>query len=406
MFALPLGQLGQDLWLFRLDEPGGTRGARTGAGRNHLRDAGSRRRCLLRRHGQRGDGGSCFALVQPPQPIQVVVVTGSSGLLGHHVVRELQSHPVVQEVRLFDIRPFENGLGHPISKKIKHVVASLCDAQAVREAVRGADAVIHCASMIPVTVVENALAFEQANVQGTRNVVDACLEESVPYLVYTGSVGVIQDGRRQAHDGPYAKTKAKAEKIVLEASGAFLKDGLHRLHTFVIRLPPLYGELDQNFIPSIIKWSRKMCNITLRLGATLSTIYAGNAASAHIRALDALCEDPTLSGRCIVAVDDTPTDSVAFMAPLLSGHGIRVIDTIVPYWLVLTFAVCTTSIARLFARMFPNTHTVMLPRPSDIRYIYSGSSFDKSEAEEMLAWRPKYSPEEAVRMSRSFYDAV
>ncbi|KAL1474702.1 hypothetical protein MTO96_037792 [Rhipicephalus appendiculatus] len=289
---------------------------------------------------------------------------------------------------------------------MRHVVASLCDAQAIREAVRGADAVIHCASMIPVTVVENAEAFEQVNVQGTRNVVDACVEESVPYLVYTGSVGVIQDRKRQAYPGPYAKTKAQAEKIVLDASGCFLKDGLHRLHTFVIRLLPLYGELDRVFIPRMIKWSRRTFNIMLRLGETFSTIYAGNAASAHIRALDALCEDRTLSGRCIVAVDDTPTDSFAFMAPLVAGHGIRVIDKVVPYTLALTFAVCSTGVVRLLARMFPSARAAMVPRPSDIRYIYSGTTFDKSEAEEVLAWRPKYSPDEAVKMSRSFYDAV
>ncbi|KAL1443454.1 hypothetical protein MTO96_045996, partial [Rhipicephalus appendiculatus] len=136
------------------------------------------------------------------------------------------------------------------------------------------------------------------------------------------------------------------------------------------------------------------------------TIYAGNAASVHIRALDALCEDPTLSGRCIVAVDDTPTDSFAFMAPLVAGHGIRVIDKVVPYSLALTFAVCSTGVVRLLARMFPSARTAMVPRPSDIRYIYSRTTFDKSEAEEVLAWRPKYSPDEAVKMSRSFYDAV
>ncbi|KAH7955703.1 hypothetical protein HPB52_002901 [Rhipicephalus sanguineus] len=237
--------------------------------------------------------------------------------------------------------------GHPISKTMRHVVANLCDAQAVREAVSGADAVIHCASMVPVTVVEDAEAFEKVNVQG-----------------------------------------------------------LHRLHTFVIRLLPLYGELDQVFIPKMITWSRRTWKIMLRPGKTFSAIYAGNAASIHIRALDALCEDATLSGRCIVAADDTPTDSAAFMAPLVAGHDIRVTDKAVPYPVALTFAACTTGVARLLAKVFPGIRAAILLRPSDIRYIYSGTVFDKSEAEDVLAWRPKYSPQEAVKMSRSFYDAV
>ncbi|XP_049271277.1 3 beta-hydroxysteroid dehydrogenase/Delta 5--_4-isomerase type 2-like [Rhipicephalus sanguineus] len=229
---------------------------------------------------------------------------------------------------------------------MKHVVASLCDAEAVREAVRGADAVIHCASMLPVTVVEDTEAV------GTRNVVDACVEESVPYLVYTGSICVIQGGEKQAYDGPYTRTKAQAEQIVLQA------------------------------------------------------IYAGNAASVHIRALDAMSEDPTLSGCCIVAADDTPTDSVAFVAPLVAGHGILHVKIALPYSLALTFAVCISSVARLLALLFPSVGLARLPRPSDVRYIYRGPTFDKCEAEKVLAWRPKYSPQEAVKLSRSFYDAL
>ncbi|KAL3197447.1 hypothetical protein MRX96_044890 [Rhipicephalus microplus] len=47
MFALPLDSLGRICGCFGWMTRGGTRGARTGAGRNHLCDAGSRRRPLL-----------------------------------------------------------------------------------------------------------------------------------------------------------------------------------------------------------------------------------------------------------------------------------------------------------------------------------------------------------------------
>ncbi|KAL1483857.1 hypothetical protein MTO96_032913 [Rhipicephalus appendiculatus] len=109
----------------------------------------------------------------------------------------------------------------------------------------------------------------------------------------------------------------------------------------------------------------------------------GNAASVHIRALDALCDDPALSGRCIVAADDTPTDSDAFVAPLVAGQGIFLIKTTLPYPLALAFAVCISTAARLLALLFPSIGAARLPRPSDIRYIYSGTTFDKSEAEKV-----------------------
>lgn len=43
--------------------------------------------------------------------IEVVLVTGSSGFLGQHVVKLLQEHDkTVKEIRLFDIKPYENNL--------------------------------------------------------------------------------------------------------------------------------------------------------------------------------------------------------------------------------------------------------------------------------------------------------
>ncbi|XP_077511068.1 NADPH-dependent 3-keto-steroid reductase Hsd3b4-like [Amblyomma americanum] len=345
------------------------------------------------------------------RPVRIVVVTGSSGMLGHHVVRELQDHQGVQEVRLFDVKPFENRLGHPMHKRTTEVVASVCDTEAVRGAVRGADAVIHCAGLLPTTFSGDEATFERINVKGTQNVVDACLEENVAYLVYTSTVAVIT--REEAsgndkpwYDGPYPETKARAEKIICDANKRHFKDGSHHLRTLVVRLPPVYGELDYVVVPLQIKWAKRMCNTVFKLGPGFQVIYAGNAASVHVRALDALSEDRSVSGRCLVACDDTPVDFAAFLTPLVEGHGIRIFPRQVPYLPMLVLAACTEGIVGVLGRLFPGVRRGQVLTASTIRYVYGGALFNDAETRRALAWCPKYSPEEAARMSRSFYDKL
>ena len=42
----------------------------------------------------------------------VVVVTGGSGFLGQHIVQLLQERTLVKEIRVFDLRNYENLMGN------------------------------------------------------------------------------------------------------------------------------------------------------------------------------------------------------------------------------------------------------------------------------------------------------
>ncbi len=138
-----------------------------------------------------------------------VYVTGASGFIGGHVVRELRA------------------AGHEVGDEW----IDLLDRERLRQAIAGCDAVFHLAALYSYDA--PASEHERVNVQGTRVVVDLCRELGVRRLVHTSTCGTCGPvaGRRATEEDapppwelavPYKRTKLEAERIVLEAA----RDGL------------------------------------------------------------------------------------------------------------------------------------------------------------------------------------
>jgi len=153
-----------------------------------------------------------------------IVVTGATGHIGNVLIRELLAKG--EKVRAL-VPPFENSL--PISGlDIDVVAADICDSAALNSAFRGADAVYHLAGIIAIVPGKEEL-LHRVNVEGTRNVVDACLETGIGRLVYTSSIHAIQEPPEGIvinetfpvdpdHVlGPYARSKAQATLEVRRA---------------------------------------------------------------------------------------------------------------------------------------------------------------------------------------------
>lgn len=348
------------------------------------------------------------------RPVQVVLVTGSSGFLGQHIVRLLQEDPsTVQEIRLFDARPFKNNMGHRTDKPMREVVGSICDVDTVTQAFSGVDCVIHCASLIDGGVFKNAEAMERINVQGTRNVIEACIGQGVAQLVYTGSVGV-DDGSgdtggdsvvNHCHAGPYADTKYRAEKLVLAANGRLLTDGQTPLRSLVLRVLPIYGEQDQIAITHYMRMSKLTMGTFVRMAAPrFQMSYVGNAAAAHLDATHRLARDADVSGQAFTVTDDTPTDGLQFMLPFVRSRGFAVSTFAVPYSVALVFGMLVTLVLTLLRPVY--SPKFQFATASDIRYLYKAPLFDGTRTRTVLGCEPRFSVEEASRRSLSYYRAV
>ncbi len=135
-----------------------------------------------------------------------VYLTGASGFVGGHVARELRE-------RGADVR---DGW------------VDVLDVDRLRRAVSGCEAVVHVAALYSFTAAAREL--ELVNVQGTRNVIEACRAEGVSRLVATSSCATCGPvpGRQATEDDsppawelavPYKRTKLEAERLVLAAGG-------------------------------------------------------------------------------------------------------------------------------------------------------------------------------------------
>jgi nucleoside-diphosphate-sugar epimerase len=152
-----------------------------------------------------------------------VIVTGSSGLLGRHVVAALLE--AGHDVTGVDTVP-------PADGALRHITADLTDLGAATEVVRDAEAVVHAAA-IPRPTGRTARDVFSTNVAATFNIVEAIRLAGVPKLIYASSYSVtglpfnetpitpayfpVDTGWSAAPQDAYALSKWLGEEIVAAA---------------------------------------------------------------------------------------------------------------------------------------------------------------------------------------------
>ncbi|KAF7644503.1 hypothetical protein LDENG_00221010 [Lucifuga dentata] len=260
----------------------------------------------------------------------VYFVTGGCGFLGRHLLKVLlakeEEEDKLSEIRLYDRNVDFGLLRHSTDRtKVEVIQGDITKFSSVLEASRGSDVVIHLASLVDFCYRFPEALIHSVNVTGTENVINACVENGIQYLVYTSSMKVIGPntngdpfirGNEDSpyhinHTMPYPKSKAKAEKIVLEANGTQVKGG-NCLYTCSLRPTGMYGEdhqLMKDFYDLAIKRGGLIIEIVPQ-NTEYGRVYAGNVAWMHMLAARALRERPQiLGGQVYFCYDDSPDKS-------------------------------------------------------------------------------------------------
>jgi nucleoside-diphosphate-sugar epimerase len=149
----------------------------------------------------------------------IIALTGGTGFVGRAFIeRALEAgHALVALARSPQI-PIEG---------IEWVIGDLANRGALRELMREVDAVVHIAGVINAPDVQG---FEEGNVVGTMNVVEAARAEGVSRFIHVSSLSA-----REPQLSAYGTSKLKGEKVV--------KASL--LDWTAVRPPAIYGPRDK-----------------------------------------------------------------------------------------------------------------------------------------------------------------
>lgn len=159
----------------------------------------------------------------------MILVTGATGLVGHHLVKALvQRQQKVRAIYRSVIPSFEG------ADQVEWVQADILDILSLEPALAGVSDVYHCAAIVSFSGSDRNL-LHQTNVEGTANMVNACLQSGVRKFVFVSSVGALGRIRKnelvnetmywtpETSNSAYGKSKYLAEMEVWRGIGEGLQ---------------------------------------------------------------------------------------------------------------------------------------------------------------------------------------
>jgi nucleoside-diphosphate-sugar epimerase len=230
------------------------------------------------------------------------VVTGGAGFIGSHTVEELirRGHSVV----VFD--DFSSGHEENLAAirgPIEIVRGSVVDADALRQACRGANWVIHLAAQVSVPrSVADPLETNRTNVDGTLNVLLAARDAHVSRVVLASSCAVYGDSPKlpksesmlPAPTSPYGVSKLTAEFYARALAALYGVEtvSLRYFNVFGPRQDP--GSAYSGVLSLFCKALRDGTPVIVYGDGEQSRdfVYVENVVQANLRA----CEAPNVSG--------------------------------------------------------------------------------------------------------------
>lgn len=255
-----------------------------------------------------------------------VLVTGGAGFLGKAVVNRLVDKGDQVRSLARNYYPDLEKMG------VDQVQGDLSDPDAVARACEDRTIVYHIAAKGPPWGRYDE--YYQTNVVGTQNIINSCLAQDQTSLIYTSTPSVVGNGRDiegadESMPYPkkfrthYAKTKAMAEQLVVNASRKKLK-------SIILRPCKIWGPGDDQILTRLVARAEKLKQIGDGKNLIDAT-YIDDAADAHILAADKLEEHPDFSGNIYFISQGEPVLTWYIVNEFLKAAGCNPVKKSVPF---------------------------------------------------------------------------
>ncbi len=176
-----------------------------------------------------------------------ILITGGAGFIGKYLVKSLSSNG--EHITIFDnfsnsTKDFTYSL---VDNSINVIEGDITNYNDIQNAVKDHDVVIHLAAKISVSEsIKNPTETFRVNVDGTENVLTACIQNHVKKFIALSSAAVYGDNNNpneifkenyEVHPiSPYGQSKLDMEKEIMKISKK------HNLNSMVLRLFNVYGK--------------------------------------------------------------------------------------------------------------------------------------------------------------------
>lgn len=316
-----------------------------------------------------------------------VVVTGATGHIGANLVRALLQRGEKVRVTVRDDTRAIEGVD------VERVPADVLDRESLVKAFKEARVVYHLAAYV--SIMEDAERLKAVNVDGTKNVVEACLECKVERLVHACSIeALLRPKKSDPIDesvGPdsgepttvYGQTKAEGEQVV--------RDGIERGLDAVIVYPTavvgpndfkpsFFGQFFLDFgrmrTPALVPGGFDLVDVRDVVAGLLAAAEKGRRGEGYL-----------LSGGFLTVkeIAETAEECTGVPRPHL----------VIPYWLAYPSAAMAPLYYRLVGQRPRFTRMA-------VRMLQDGRKVSNQKARDELGYSPNH-PREGIRAAIAWF---